>query len=62
MECKSGSRVQETDLRGLRSFEEAADKPVAKRIVYRGSSRQKFAKGEVAVPYADFLESLARED
>ena len=61
VECKSGSRVHETDLRGLRSFEEVADKPVEKRIVYRGSSRQKFSKGEVAVPYEDFLESLARE-
>ncbi|MEK7859007.1 MAG: DUF4143 domain-containing protein, partial [Elusimicrobiota bacterium] len=60
VECKSGSRVHETDLRGLRSFEEVADKPVEKRIVYRGSSRQKFSKGEVAVPYEDFLESLAR--
>ena len=59
VECKYGSHVRQSDLRGLRSFEQVAEKPVEKIVVYRGDMRQKFSKGETAVPYQDFLDSLS---
>lgn len=54
-ECKYGRIVTETQMRGLRSFEEVANKPVEKWIVYQGESSQVFSKVERAVPYRDFF-------
>jgi len=61
IECKSGSRVRETDLRGLRSFEEVAEKPLQKVVVYRGETRQRFSRDETALPYREFLDWLNTE-
>lgn len=58
VECKWSRQAAEADLRGLRSLEEVAGKPVEKVVVYRGERRQRFKKGETAVPYQDFLDSL----
>lgn len=58
VEIKYGRGAAEGDMRGLRSLEEIAHKPVAKRLVYRGETRQKFSRGELAVPYQEFLEEL----
>lgn len=55
IECKYGKNVAESQTRGLRSFEEIAHKPVTKYLVYTGSTRQVFSKGEIAVPYRHFL-------
>lgn len=55
IECKTGKRVTESQLKGLRSFEEIAKKPVQKIVVYRGEHREKFAQGELAIPTLDFL-------
>lgn len=58
VECKFGGRARESDLRGLRSFEDVAEKPVEKLVVYRGATRQRFSQGETALPYQDFLDSI----
>ena len=58
IECKRGKNVSEDELRGLRSFEEAAHKPVQKYVVYTGESRQQFSKSETALPYREFLEEV----
>lgn len=58
VECKYGRNAGEADLRGLRSFEAVARKPVRKVLVYRGERTQRFSKGELAVPYREFLDSL----
>lgn len=58
IECKYGKNISESDLRGLRSFETIAHKPVEKYIVYRGETRQKFPGGELALPYQDFLQGM----
>lgn len=58
LECKYGKNLSETQMKGLRSFEEVAHKPVEKYIVYQGKTRQKFSKGELAVPYRDFFLKL----
>lgn len=55
IECKWGTQVREKMLRGLRSFEEVAHLPVEKFVVYHGAARQRFAGGEIAVPYQEFL-------
>ncbi len=58
IECKFGKTATESQLRGLRSFEEVAQKPVEKFLVYQGESRQKFSHGELAVPAKDFFLNL----
>lgn len=55
VECKSGKNVRESDLSGLRSLESIAHLPIRKYIVYLGQERQLFSKGEIAIPYRDFL-------
>ena len=55
LECKLGRNVSESQTRGLRSFEDVADKPVTKYVLYLGDTRQKFSEGMIAVPYQDFL-------
>lgn len=55
VECKYGKNISEADMSGLRSFETIAHKPVKKYVVYGGETRQKFSKGELAVPYREFL-------
>lgn len=55
VECKYGRNATESDLRGLRSFEAVAHKPVKKLLVYRGETAQRFSKGELALPYGEFL-------
>lgn len=55
IECKYGKAVAEAQMSGLRSFEEIAHKPVEKFLVFQGERKQKFSKGEIAVPYQDFL-------
>lgn len=61
VECKYGKIVSETQMRGLRSFEEVSNKPVEKWIVYQGESVQKFSMGERAVPYRDFFLKILPE-
>ncbi|MBI4126861.1 MAG: ATP-binding protein [Deltaproteobacteria bacterium] len=58
IECKTGKKVTESQLKGLRSFEEIAKKPVQKIIVYCGENREKFSQGELAIPYLDFLNNF----
>lgn len=58
IECKLGRSATETQMSGLRSFEEVAHKPVDKILVYQGETRQKFSGGELAVPYQSFLSDL----
>lgn len=61
IECKYGKVVTEAQMKGLRSFEEIAHKPVEKFLVFQGEREQKFSKGEIAVPYREFLlETLPR--
>ncbi len=55
IECKSGRTANEGQMKGLRSFEQIAEKPVDKYLVYQGDTRQKFSQGELAVPYREFL-------
>ena len=55
IECKYGKNVTEAQLGGLRSFEAVAHKPVKKYIAYQGETKQKFSKGEIAIPYKEFL-------
>ena len=52
------TNVSENELRGLRSFEEVAHKPVQKYVVYTGETRQQFSKSEKAFPYREFLEEV----
>ncbi|MCE9625663.1 MAG: DUF4143 domain-containing protein, partial [Deltaproteobacteria bacterium] len=61
VECKYGKIVSEVQMRGLRSFEEIANKPVEKWVVYQGESSQTFTMGERAVPYRDFLLKILPE-
>jgi predicted AAA+ superfamily ATPase len=56
VECKYGTNVSEADLGGLRSLESIAHKPIDKFVVYRGTTRQRFSRGETAVPFLEFLE------
>lgn len=55
IECKYGKLVTEAQMSGLRSFEEIAHKPVEKFLVFQGERKQKFSKGEIAIPYQEFL-------
>lgn len=55
IECKLSRNISESDLRGLRSLEEVAHKPLRKYVVYQGDTRQKFSRGEIAVPFEEFL-------
>ncbi|MBI5630462.1 MAG: ATP-binding protein [Elusimicrobia bacterium] len=59
VECKWSRQVGEADLKGLRSFESVAHKPIEKYVIYRGESRQKFSRGELAVPFNSFLKELS---
>ena len=61
VECKYGRNASESDMRGLRSFEAIARKPVKKFLVYRGSSAQKFSGGELALPFERFLKEELRD-
>lgn len=54
IECKYGKTVTESQMRGLRSFGEISHKPFEKYVVYQGPA-QKFSKGELALPYEEFL-------
>lgn len=55
IECKYGRNAMESELRSLRAFEEISGKPTQKFLVYQGSQKQKFSKGELAIPYQEFL-------
>ena len=55
IECKYGKVVTQAQLRGLTSFEEIADKPVKKFVVYRGETRQFFNNKVVVEPFLKFL-------
>ena len=55
IECKSSKNIRESDLSGLRSLETIAHLPIKKYVVFLGSERELFSKGEVAIPYQDFL-------
>lgn len=55
IECKAGRAVRPAELRGLRSLEETARRPVRKIVVFRGPARQRL-EGEVeAIPCLEFL-------
>lgn len=58
IECKWGKTVRESDTGGLRSFEEVAHKPVKKFLLFTGDSPQRFSRGETAVPYQRFLQTI----
>lgn len=58
IECKWGKSVTESETWGLRSFEEVAHKPVKKFILFTGESLQRFSRGEIAVPYRRFFQSI----
>lgn len=58
IECKWGKNISEAQMKGLRSFKEEAHKPVQKYLVYTGETRQHFSKGEIAISYREFLESV----
>ncbi len=58
IECKYGSQVNPSMMRGLRSFEKIAHKPVEKYLISRTPSRQKFSQGELALPYLEFFFEL----
>ena len=58
IEYKYGMNVSESDLSGLRSFEAVSKLPVKKYVLYRGTTRQTFSKGEVAVPFQDFFDRI----
>lgn len=58
IECKWGKNVSENQMKGLRSFEEVAHKPVKKYLVSTGGTRQRFSKAETALPYQEFLEEV----
>jgi predicted AAA+ superfamily ATPase len=55
VECKAGRNVSEAELLGFKSFEEIADKPVVKYVIYQGENRQKFSNGALAVPIKEFF-------
>ncbi len=59
IECKYSRGVQESQLKGLRSFESLAGKKVEKYVVYLGPTRQVFSGGEVAIPFDEFLNELS---
>jgi len=59
VEIKSGKTAAEAQMKGLRSFEEVAHKPVVKYLVYQGETRQRFSKGELAIPYREFFSELS---
>ena len=58
IECKAGRNASPSWMRGLRSFEEVAHKPVEKWVVFQGEKREKFERGEVVVPYQEFLDRI----
>lgn len=55
VECKAGRNVSEAELFGFKSFEEIADKPVVKYVIYQGENRQLFSNKVLAVPIRDFF-------
>jgi predicted AAA+ superfamily ATPase len=55
IECKYGKNVSESQMRGLRSLEEIAHRPLEKYVVYQGESEQSFSKGELAIPFRKFF-------
>jgi predicted AAA+ superfamily ATPase len=55
IECKLGRNVASSQLTGLRSFEEVADKPVRSFVVFQGQRSQQFERGILAIPYRTFL-------
>lgn len=58
IECKLATSAAEHDMRGLRSFEEVAHKPVEKYLVNTGETRQRFSKKEIALSYKEFFEEI----
>jgi predicted AAA+ superfamily ATPase len=58
IECKYGRSVSESEMGGLRSLETVAKGPLEKFVVYRGETRQKFSRGEIAAPYQEFLKDI----
>jgi predicted AAA+ superfamily ATPase len=55
LECKLGRHVGASDLRGLRSFAEVAERPVSAFVLFQGERAQSLDHGIRAVPYLDFL-------
>jgi hypothetical protein len=47
--------VGASDLRGLRSFAEVAERPVSAFVLFQGARAQSLDHGIRAVPYLDFL-------
>ncbi|MBL7684479.1 MAG: ATP-binding protein [Deltaproteobacteria bacterium] len=58
IEIKSGKNASEAQMKGLQSFEKIAHKPVEKYLVYQGETRQRFSRGEIAIPYREFFFDL----
>lgn len=63
LEIKSGKIAYPQDARSLDLLEEslkkeALKKTVQKRLIYSGTSRQRFEKGTLALPYQDFFQEL----
>ena len=58
IECKWATVARESHMPGLRSFEKIAPQPLEKYLVYRGSTKQKFKGGEIAIPYQTFLHNI----
>jgi len=56
IDCRLGRDVSASQLGGLRSFAELADKPVKRFVVFQGDKPQRLPSGvEVVVPYLHFL-------
>jgi len=61
IEIKSSIRVQEKMFKGLNRFEEIANRPLTKYVVYQGEFEQSFDRLGRAVPYQKFLEEIIPE-
>ncbi|MBI2345726.1 MAG: ATP-binding protein, partial [Deltaproteobacteria bacterium] len=55
VECKSGTRVAERDIKGLRAFQAGGGRRVFRYVVYTGATRQLWPDGVTVIPYQEFL-------
>ncbi len=55
VECKFGRSFSQLDLRGMKSLEEVAHRPLKRYFVYTGSTRQQFPESTLLIPYQDFF-------
>jgi predicted AAA+ superfamily ATPase len=56
IDCRLARNVPASQLGGLRSFADLADKPVKRFVVFQGDKAQRLAGGIEVVPYLHFLQ------